>query len=105
MIMKKRRKNYSASEKVAILKRHLVGREEISKICEELKLQPSQFYTWQKQFFENGALAFERKTPSSQATKDQKKIEYLESKLQRKHEVLSELMEEHVRLKKDLGEP
>jgi hypothetical protein len=28
----------------------------------------------------------------------------LESRLSRKHEVLSELMEEHIRLKKDLGE-
>jgi transposase len=28
----------------------------------------------------------------------------LEDKLRRKHEVLSELMEEHVKLKKELGE-
>ena len=28
----------------------------------------------------------------------------LEQKLQRKHEVLSELMEEHIKLKKELGE-
>ena len=103
--MKKRRKNYSPSEKVAILKRHLIGREEISSICEELKLQPSQFYMWQKQFFEKGSLVFEQKTKSSELSADQKRINFLESKLQRKHEVLSELMEEHVRLKKDLGEP
>ena len=37
-------------------------------------------------------------------TKFEKQIESLEIKLQRKHEVLSELMEEHIRLKKDLGE-
>jgi hypothetical protein len=34
----------------------------------------------------------------------EKHIEALETKLQRKNEVLSELMEEHIRLKKDLGE-
>jgi len=34
----------------------------------------------------------------------QKKIEALEQKLQRKNEVLSELLEEHTRLKKELGE-
>jgi hypothetical protein len=31
-------------------------------------------------------------------------VEALETRLQRKHEVLSELMEEYIRLKKDLGE-
>jgi len=36
--------------------------------------------------------------------KDADKIKALEQKLQRKHEVLSELMEEHVKLKKNLGE-
>ena len=34
----------------------------------------------------------------------EKQIDALETKLQRKNEVLSERMEEHIRLKKDLGE-
>jgi transposase len=34
----------------------------------------------------------------------QKRVKELESRLQRKHEVLSELMEEHLVLKKSLGE-
>ena len=33
----------------------------ISKLCDELGLQPTVFYRWQKEFFENGAAAFERK--------------------------------------------
>jgi hypothetical protein len=51
-------------------------------------------------------LTFEtdRKSKSVEVTKDHK-IEQLESKLQRKNEVLAELMEEHVQLKKELGEP
>ena len=40
----------------------------------------------------------------SDKTKLEKQVEALEARLQRKHEVLSELMEEHIRLKKDLGE-
>ena len=50
--MKRRRRRYTPTEKVAILKRHLVDREEVSAICEELKLHPNQFYDWQKQFFD-----------------------------------------------------
>ncbi len=47
-----------------ILKRHLVDREDISKICEEEKIQSSQFYRWQAQLFEEGAAVFQRKNNS-----------------------------------------
>jgi transposase len=30
----------------------------ISDLCDELGLQPTVFYRWQKEFFENGAAAF-----------------------------------------------
>ena len=48
-------------------------------------------------------LAFERET-LRQKSKETDRIKALEQKLLRKHEVLSELMEEHVKLKKSLGE-
>jgi transposase len=55
----------------------------------------------QRQFFENGTTAFESKQSRSRISDGyQKKIEALEQKLQRKNEVLSELLEEHARLKK-----
>ena len=59
--MKKPRKHYSPEEKVAILRRHLLEKEPISKLCDERGLQPTVFYRWQKEFFENGAAAFEQK--------------------------------------------
>ena len=59
--MKKQRKHYTPEEKVAILRRHLLEKEPISKLCDELGLQPTVFYRWQKEFFENGAAAFEQK--------------------------------------------
>jgi transposase-like protein len=43
-----------AEEKVAILRRHLLDKEPISKLCDELGLQPTVSYRWQKEFFENG---------------------------------------------------
>ena len=57
--MRKERKNYTAEEKVAILRRHLLEKEPISKLRVELGLQPTVSYRWQKEFFENGAAAFE----------------------------------------------
>jgi transposase len=101
--MRKKRKNYTGQEKVAILKRHLIDRVEISDLCDEYNLQPTVFYRWQKEFFENGAAAFE-KDNASQKKAEQKRIEQLEAKLRTKNDVLSELMEEHVRLKKERGD-
>ena len=101
--MRKKRRNYTAREKVAILKRHLMDQVPVSDLCDEYHLQPTVFYRWQKEFFENGAASFE-KASSRQKQAEQKRIQQLEAKLQIKNEVLSELMEEHVRLKKERGE-
>lgn len=101
--MRKQRKNYTSQEKVFILKRHLVDRVPVSDLCDEYHLQPTVFYRWQKEFFENGPAAFEKKH-TRQNHAEQKRIEQLEAKLRNKNDVLSELMEEHVKLKKDLGE-
>ena len=101
--MRKTRKNYTAEEKVAILKRHLVEKVPVSDLCDELGLNPTVFYNWQKLFFENGALALTR-TRKPKVDRRDRKIEQLETKLTQKNEVLSELMQEHVQLKKELGE-
>lgn len=103
--MSKQRRHFAGTEKVAILKRHLIDKVAVSDLCDELDLYPTQFYGWLKEFFENGHAAFDtgRKSKAVEEAKDQK-IEKLEAKLQRKDSVLAELMEEHVFLKKELGE-
>ena len=101
--MKKTRKHYTAEEKVVILRRHLLDQEPISKLCNEYGLQPTIFYRWQKEFFENGAAAFLTKARASRQP-EQERIGYLEKKIQTKDEVLAELMAEHIALKKSLGE-
>ena len=101
--MKKTRKQYTAQEKVAILRRHLLDQEPISKLCDEMGLQPTVFYRWQKEFFENGAAAFQTKGRTHHQP-EQERIEYLTRKIQTKDEVLAELMAEHVALKKTVGD-
>ena len=101
--MKKRRKHYTAEEKVAILRRHLVEGVPISDLCDESGLQPTVFYRWQKEFFENGAAAFQQRGRANDQ-REQGRIAYLEKKVQTKDEVLAELMAEHVALKKRVGE-
>ncbi len=101
--MPRPRKNYTPPEKVAILKRHLLEKVAIPDLCEELGLNPTVFYQWQKVLFENGAAAFERLRRRGEDPRD-RRIAALEQKLQQKNEVLAELMQEHVELKKELGE-
>jgi transposase-like protein len=101
--VKKTRKQYTGEEKVATLRRHLLEQVPVSKLCDELGLQPTVFYRWQKEFFENGAAAFQAKARSDHQA-ELERIEFLEKKIQRKDEVLAELMGEYVALKKELGE-
>ena len=101
--MRKRRPNFTPSEKVSILRRHLIEKVPVSDLCDEHGLQPAQFYTWQKQFFENGAAAFEHKNGATESA-HLRTIAALREKLDRRNEVVAELMEEHVQLKKGLGD-
>ena len=103
--MKKQRKHYTPEEKVAILRRHLLEQVPISELCDKQGLQPTVFYRWQKEFFENAHAVFDngRKSKALKDAKDEK-IQKLEAKLQKKNEVMAELMEAHTELKKSLGE-
>jgi transposase-like protein len=100
---RKKRNYYTGEQKVSILKRHLVDREEVSSICEEQHLHPTVFYEWQRRFFENGVKAFESEE-KQESKKLQDKVESLEAKLKRKDTALAELVEELIaEKKKDLG--
>ena len=97
------RRRLAPDQKIAILKAHLVDKKPISDLCDQHGLQPSQFYRWQQEFFERGSVIFESRGEKP-STHLERKVSALEEKLARKNEVLSELMEEHVALKKSLGE-
>ncbi len=101
--MRKQRKHYTAQEKVAILRRHLIDNEPVSKLCDQRALQPTVFCRWQKEFFENGAAAFQTNNRGRRQP-ERERIARLQKKIQIKDEVLAELMAEHMALKKSLGE-
>jgi len=102
--MENSKRHFTAQQKVQILREHLIDKVPVSQLCQKHQIQPTLFYNWQKTFFENGTAAFERQPSRSRVSVEQKKLEQLEAKLQRKGEVLAELMTEHILLKKSLGE-
>jgi len=72
-------------------------------LCDKHRISPTQFYQWQKLFFENGAAAFE-KVSKRKAAAEEMRIMALEAKVRDKNEVIAEILEDHVKLKKELGE-
>lgn len=99
------RRFYSTEQKVALIRRHLIDGVPVSKLCEEANIQPSVYYQWQQLLFENASRAFERPQSPAQKSKAEERVAHLEKRLARKDEVIAEISEEYVKLKKALGEP
>lgn len=97
------RKRYLSEERAIILKQHLLEKKALSDVCDANSIHPTMYYKWLKELLTNAAYAFE-KGKDKECLKWKKKALELEEKLTRKNEVLSELMEEHLALKKNLGE-
>lgn len=98
------RKRVDADTKIKALQRHLMGKESVSEICQDLSIQPSVFYIWQKELFARGANLFDLKPGPRKVDRSGERIAALEARLAKKDEVIAELLEEHVALKKSLGE-
>lgn len=97
------RRNFSPTEKVRLLRLHLLEGRPVSEICREADIAPTLFYLWQRTFFENGAAAFTPASNSSAAAQD-KLVAKLEEQLARKDHVIAVVTEELVKTKKELGE-
>jgi transposase-like protein len=102
------RRNHDPKVKASALKRHYMEKVPASQICEEMGgVQPSVFYHWAHQLFENAdtVLTNSRARAGAREQQLEEKIRQLEAKLARKDAVIAEITEEHVNLKKELGEP
>jgi len=101
------RRHFTGPQKAEVVRRHLVGKEAVADLADELVVQPSQIHLWVKQVMDQAERAFERSanrpTKRTEQAKD-RRIEQLEAKLTDKNEVIAELMEENVRAKKANGE-
>jgi transposase len=100
---KRKQKHYQPAEKVAIIREHLVEKAPVSDICDKYGIHPSVYYRWQKQFFEGGEKAFTTTNEGRVVKQLKQDVAGLEAKLARKDEVLGEVMEEYVTLKKSVG--
>ena len=100
---KHQRKRVDAEVKIKSLQRHAIEKVPVSQICEDLGIQPSVFYNWQRELYARGATVFDTKLGRPKVDRSGERIAALEAKLARKDAVMAELLQEHVELKKVLA--
>jgi transposase-like protein len=103
--MSRKRRHFTSQQKAEIVRGHLASKKAISDLADEFGVQPSQIHHWINQVLSQAERAFDRSTGNRRPdeVKD-RKIAFLEGRLANKNEVIAELMQEHVQLKKELGD-
>ncbi len=102
--MSKPRRRHTAEQKAELLRQHVVEKKPVSEVCNEAEIQPSLFYTWQRELLSGAHTVFSsRRTPSREKELEEK-ISRLEARVAHKDQIIAEVTEEYVTLKKKLGE-
>lgn len=101
----KKKKRYTSEEKTLILREHLENQVPISELSERYGVHPNAVYTWKKQMFEASAENFgkKRKLSDKELLKAEKLIEELEKLLSKRESLITELVEDNIKLKKNLS--
>jgi len=98
--MKNQKRQFSSEFKVQLLKEHLENQIPVGKICEQHNIHPNLFYLWKKELFSGALETFSKKKTSK---KEGEKINRLEEKIKDKDSLISEIVEDNLRLKKKLN--
>ncbi|MDA9859543.1 transposase [Rubripirellula sp.] len=111
---RKKRRSFSDTEKADAVRRHLKDGVPVLQIANDLDVQPTMVHNWinttgSTQRWLNTALAqLEQlfgspRAAKAQVSKQDAMIQQLREKLDSKNELISELMEENIRSKKEKG--
>jgi transposase-like protein len=95
-----KRKRFTAEEKVKILREIVEDGKSVSMAAESHGLHPNNIFKWRKQLFESAPRIFEIKRPDVSVKAEGQRAAEMEAKLRQKDEVIAELAEELLSLKK-----
>jgi transposase-like protein len=104
---KRVRRQFTTEQKATILRRNMVDKVPVSELCNELGIQPSLFYHWQRQMLENLAAALSGPAPDGPSRREKEltgENARLRERLAKKDGIIAEISAEYVQLKKELGE-
>jgi transposase len=97
MSEKKKRRRWTAAEKLRVVLAGLDGSVEVSELCRREGINPTQYYGWKKQLLSSAAKVFDA-GESKPSAKEQR----MESELRRAKDVIAEITAENLDLKKGL---
>jgi transposase len=94
------KKKIHNTRKVEILREHLENSRSVSELSEQYGVHPNQIYKWKKQLFEGALFSGSHK---NRKEKESKETQRLRQKLREKEAIISEIVEDNIRLKKNLN--
>ncbi len=100
MSEKRKRRRWTASEKLRLVLAGLDGSVEISELCRREGINPTQYYGWKKQLLGSAARVFAEGRESKPTAQQQR----LESDLRCAKDVIAEITAENLDLKKGLSD-
>ena len=102
---RKKRRSFSYIQKVDAVRRHLKEGVPVSQIANDLNVQPTMIHNWIHTAMNQLEHLFASpRSAKAEAPKQEATIQQPREKLDSKNEVISELMEENIRSKKENGE-
>ncbi len=96
----KRRRRWTADQKLKIVLETLQSDRKLSEICRREGLSPTQVYQWRKQLSASAELVFERRKQNG----EDRRIAKLAIENQRMKNVVAEITAENLDLKKTLSD-
>jgi transposase len=97
MSEKRKRKKWSASEKMRIVLAGLEPGVEISELCRREGIQPTQYYNWKSQLVSSAQSVFGDKRRTKAEERDQQRQQ---DELRKKDAIIAEILAENLELKK-----
>lgn len=97
------RRHYTPDQKFKIIKEQMTTKTAVSEICKKYGISPAGFYRWQEQFLKSALEGFKRQE-AGPTKAELRKIEEQERKIQRMQSSITELVQENIDLKKNLGD-
>jgi putative transposase len=95
-----KRKRYTAEEKVKILREVLEDGKPVSQAAEQYGIHPNNVMKWRKQLIEQGVQIFQIKRTDISGKAEERNVAALEDRIKQKDEIIAELAEELLALKK-----
>jgi len=98
------KKRFTAEKKVEILREFLENRVSVSDLAEKYGVHPNSIHQWKKQLFEGAAAALDPKRERLKERQTANLLKYHQRKEAALNEVIAELTQDNLKLKKKNGE-